>query len=140
MLSRRRHDLGDSGTGTGDHLEVRRPARSVLPYRPAAHRRSYPYVLTQVASLDAFGEPLTIDYPAYTAGQVMLESADRLVAEETEPALQQYLLLMGALRALTPTLAVAFELRTANLIAMLDPSNDRAEVRERLGLQKGDEP
>jgi hypothetical protein len=40
----------------------------------------------------------------------------------------------------TPTLAVAFELRTANLIAMLDTSNDRAEVRERLGLQKGDEP
>jgi hypothetical protein len=40
----------------------------------------------------------------------------------------------------TPTLAVAFDLRTANLIAMLDSSNDRAEVRERLGLQKGDEP
>jgi hypothetical protein len=40
----------------------------------------------------------------------------------------------------TPTLAVAFELRTANLIAMLDTSNDRAEVREQLGLQKGDEP
>jgi hypothetical protein len=37
-------------------------------------------------------------------------------------------------------LAVAFELRTAKLIAMLDTSNDRAEVRERLGLQKGDEP
>ena len=40
----------------------------------------------------------------------------------------------------TPTLAAAFQLRTANLIAMLDPSNGRAEVRERLGLQKGDEP
>jgi hypothetical protein len=37
-------------------------------------------------------------------------------------------------------LAVAFELRTANLIAMLDTSNDRAEVREQLRLQKGDEP
>jgi hypothetical protein len=35
----------------------------------------------------------------------------------------------------TPTLAVAFELRTANSIAMLDTSNDRAEVCERLGLQ-----
>ena len=40
----------------------------------------------------------------------------------------------------TPTLAAAFQLRTANSIAMLDTSNDRAEVRERLGLQKGDEP
>jgi DNA repair protein RecO (recombination protein O) len=57
-------------------------------------------VVTQVESLDAFGEPLTSDYPAYTAGQVMLETADRLVVEEGEPALQQYLLLVGALRVL----------------------------------------
>jgi DNA repair protein RecO (recombination protein O) len=57
-------------------------------------------VITQVESLDAFGEPLTENYPAYTAGQVMLETADRLVVEESEPAVQQYLLLVGALRAL----------------------------------------
>ena len=57
-------------------------------------------VVTQVESLDAFGEPLTEDYPAYTAGEVMLETADRLVVEEREPALQQYLLLVAALRAL----------------------------------------
>ena len=57
-------------------------------------------VVTQVESLDAFGEPLTGDYPAYTAGQVMLETADRLVVEEGEPAVQQYLLLVGALRVL----------------------------------------
>jgi DNA repair protein RecO (recombination protein O) len=57
-------------------------------------------VVTQVESLDAFGEPLTDDYRAYTAGQVMLETADRLVAEEGEPALQQYLLLVAALRVL----------------------------------------
>ena len=37
---------------------------------------------------------------AYTAGQVMLETADRLVVEEGEPAVQQYLLLVGALGAL----------------------------------------
>ena len=57
-------------------------------------------IITQVESLDAFGEPLTDDYRGYTAGQVMLETADRLVVEESEPALQQYLLLVGALRAL----------------------------------------
>jgi DNA repair protein RecO (recombination protein O) len=57
-------------------------------------------VVTQVESLDAFGEPLTGNYPAYTAGQVMLETADRLVVEENEPAVQQYLLLVGALRVL----------------------------------------
>lgn len=57
-------------------------------------------VITQAESLHAFGEPLTEDYPAYTAGQVMLETADRLVVEEGEPALQQFLLLVGALRVL----------------------------------------
>jgi len=57
-------------------------------------------VVTQVESLDAFGEPLTENYPAYTAGQVMLETADRLVVEEREPAVQQYLLLVAALRVL----------------------------------------
>ena len=57
-------------------------------------------IVTQVESLDAFGEPLVADYPAYTAGQVMLETADRLVVEEGEPAVQQYLLLVGALKVL----------------------------------------
>lgn len=57
-------------------------------------------VVVQVESLDAFGPALTEDYPTYTAGQVMLETADRLVVEEGEPSLQQYLLLVGALRVL----------------------------------------
>ncbi len=57
-------------------------------------------VVVQAESLDAFGEPLTADYRAYTAGQAMLETADRLVSEESEPAVQQFLLLVGALRAL----------------------------------------
>jgi len=58
-------------------------------------------VVTQAVTLHAFTEPLGSDYPAYTTGQVMLETADRLVAEEGEPALQQYQLLLGALNALT---------------------------------------
>jgi len=57
-------------------------------------------VVTQVESLHAFGEPLTSDYPGYTAGQAMLETADRLVPEVGEPAVQQYQLLVGALKAL----------------------------------------
>jgi len=56
-------------------------------------------VVTQAVTLHAFTEPLGSDYPAYTTGQVMLETADRLVAEEGEPALQQYQLLLGALNA-----------------------------------------
>jgi DNA repair protein RecO (recombination protein O) len=37
----------------------------------------------------------------YTAASVMLETSERLVAEEREPSVQQYLLLVGALRAIT---------------------------------------
>ncbi len=58
-------------------------------------------VVTQAVTLHSFAEPLGSDYPAYTTGQVILETADRLVAEEREPALQQFLLLVGALNALT---------------------------------------
>lgn len=57
-------------------------------------------IVAQVESLDAFGEPLVRDFPRYTAGQVMLETADRLVVEERQPAIQQFLLLVGALRVL----------------------------------------
>lgn len=57
-------------------------------------------VIIQVEALDAFGDRLGHDYPAYTAGQVILETADRLVVEEGEPAVQQYQLLVGALRVL----------------------------------------
>ena len=57
-------------------------------------------VVAQVESLHAYGEPLSHDYERYTVGQVILETADRLVPEEGEPALQQYRLLVGALRVL----------------------------------------
>ena len=57
-------------------------------------------VVIQVEGLDAFGDRLGHDYPAYTAGQVMLETADRLVVEEGEPSVQQYQLLVAALRVL----------------------------------------
>lgn len=57
-------------------------------------------VVTQVESLHSYGEPLAVDYQRWTSGQVMLETADRLVAEEGEPSLQHYRLLIGALRVL----------------------------------------
>lgn len=43
---------------------------------------------------------LGADYLRFTAAEVLVETADRLVAEEGSPALQQYRLLLGALRAL----------------------------------------
>ena len=55
--------------------------------------------VTQAESLASYGEQIARDYRAYTAAATVLETADRL-SEEHEPALQQYLLLHGALAAL----------------------------------------
>jgi len=60
-------------------------------------------VVTEAVSLDAFGATLAGDYRRYTAGTAMLEAAERLTAEEREPSLRLYLLLVSALRALTDT-------------------------------------
>jgi DNA repair protein RecO (recombination protein O) len=56
--------------------------------------------ITQAETLDLFHAGIGLDYDRYTAGTVMLETAERLATEEREPAVQQYLLLVGALRAL----------------------------------------
>ena len=58
-------------------------------------------VITQAETLTPFHSRLGMDYERYTAGTVMLETADRLVYEEKQPALQQFLLLVGGLRVLT---------------------------------------
>ncbi|MBP2474080.1 DNA repair protein RecO (recombination protein O) [Crossiella equi] len=57
-------------------------------------------VITQVQTVDAFGVGIVDDYGRYTAGCAVLETADRLTAEENAPALRLYLLVVGALRAL----------------------------------------
>ena len=57
-------------------------------------------IFTSVVSRDLFGKDFMDDYARYTAAEVMVEIADKLVDEEGEPALQQYLLLVGGLRAL----------------------------------------
>jgi DNA repair protein RecO (recombination protein O) len=58
-------------------------------------------VVTQAESIAAYGEGIVGDYARYTTGTVLLETADRLVVEEKEPATQQHLLLAGALRVLS---------------------------------------
>ena len=58
-------------------------------------------VVTQAETLTPFHSRIGLDYDRYTAGTAMLETAERVVTEEKEPALQQYLLLVGGLRALT---------------------------------------
>jgi DNA repair protein RecO (recombination protein O) len=60
-------------------------------------------IVTQAETIEPFASGLGKDYERYTAGTVMLETADRLVTEEGQPAVQQFLLLVGGLRAMTAT-------------------------------------
>ena len=57
-------------------------------------------IITQAEVVRPYGEPLAGDYPRYTAGVAMLETAERFTPVEKEPALRQLLLLIGGLRAL----------------------------------------
>jgi DNA repair protein RecO (recombination protein O) len=93
-----------------------------------AHGRTLD-IVTQVETLSPFGEAIAADYARYTAGTAMLETAERLVAEEKEPAVQQYLLLVGALRALAdrvrdPSLALDSFLLRSLAIAGYAPTFD----------------
>jgi DNA repair protein RecO (recombination protein O) len=56
--------------------------------------------VTQVETLASYGATLVHDYARYTAGQAMLETAERMTPEEGQPSVQQYLLLVAGLRAL----------------------------------------
>ena len=86
-------------------------------------------VVTQAETIEPYGERIATDYRRYTAGTALLETAERLTAEEREPSLRLYLLLTGALRALSegahaPTLVLdAFILR-ALAIAGYEPVLD----------------
>jgi DNA repair protein RecO (recombination protein O) len=83
-------------------------------------------VVTQAVTLDTYAASISRDYPRFTVGTAMLETAERLV-DEREPATQQYLLLSGALRALadgrhSPDLLLdAYQLR-AMAVAGFAPS------------------
>ena len=85
-------------------------------------------IVTQADSLMAYGEQIVRDYARYTAGTAVLETAERLTAEEREPALRLFLLVIGALRALSerdPSLVLdAFLLRAMSVsgyaLALLD--------------------
>ncbi|MGD8214591.1 DNA repair protein RecO [Aestuariimicrobium sp. Y1814] len=96
-------------------------------------------IITQAVQLHAWAAPLSGDYELFTAGQVLLETADKLVPVEKEPALQQYLLLAGAVRTLagdpdggrTPTMVLHSYLLRAQAIAGYAPVLDscaRCEV------------
>ncbi|CAM3701140.1 DNA repair protein RecO [Occultella aeris] len=57
-------------------------------------------VVTQVDTLAPHGRAISGDYGLFTTATAMVETAERLTEIEREPATQQYLLLVGALRSL----------------------------------------
>lgn len=75
--------------------------------------------ITQAVTVDPFGSRITTDYDCYTNASVMLETAQRLVAEEREPSVQQYLLLVGALRAITSGERLPGDVRDSFLLRSL---------------------
>ena len=102
------------------------------------------HVVTQVESLSTWGASsgrslgavIGSDYRAYTAGTAMLEAADRLAGEDFEPAVQQYLLLVGGLRVLAagerePSLVLdAFLLRSLSVAGYAPSFDDCARCGE----------
>jgi DNA repair protein RecO (recombination protein O) len=56
--------------------------------------------VTQADTVGPYGLQITSDYPRYTAAAAMLETAERMTEVEREPAVQQFVLLAGALRTL----------------------------------------
>jgi DNA repair protein RecO (recombination protein O) len=56
--------------------------------------------VTQAVSIKNFGDVLSLDYQRWTVASAILEAAERFTSQEHEPALQQYLLVVGSLKAL----------------------------------------
>lgn len=63
------------------------------------HNHSALQTVGQVETISAFGSVATSDYAIWSVGQAMAETAEKIVGEE--PAYQQFVLLVGGLRALT---------------------------------------
>jgi DNA repair protein RecO (recombination protein O) len=90
-------------------------------------------IVTQVETLAPFGERIATDYARYTAGTAILETSERMTAEEREPSIRLYLLVVGALRSLadgehTTTLVLdAFILRAMS-IAGYEPALEACAV------------
>jgi DNA repair protein RecO (recombination protein O) len=56
--------------------------------------------VTQVESIFNYGEALTDDYSRWTIAGAIMEAAERFTSHEHEPALQEFKLVTGAMRAL----------------------------------------
>jgi len=57
--------------------------------------------ITQAEAIENYGDVLSSDYQNWTVASAILEAAERFTMAEHEPALQQYLLVVGSLKALS---------------------------------------
>jgi DNA repair protein RecO (recombination protein O) len=57
--------------------------------------------VTQVEAIMNYGEALTDDYQRWTIASAILETAERFTSQEHEPALQEFQLVVGAMKALS---------------------------------------
>ena len=99
---------------TKDHGRIKAVAKGVrrTKYRFGARLETASYVdlqlytgrtfdtITQVVGIENYGDVLSSDYQSWTVASAILEAAERFTQAEHEPALQQYLLVSGSLKAL----------------------------------------
>ena len=88
-------------------------------------------IITQAEVIRAYGAPLVADYPRYTAGVAMLETAEKLTPVEKEPAIRQFLLLIGGLRALGDAVDASVPDDSAESIdsrALDDPAEEQSPL------------
>jgi len=151
----RTHKLGESDRIitllTRHHGRVRAVARGVRKTSSRWGSRLEPFThvdlqlaegrsldnITQAETITPFSGGMGLHYDRYTSGTVMLETADRLVAEEKQPSLQQFLLLVGGLRAMvagdhTPSAVLDSYLLRSLAVAGYAPSFDHCA---RCGLE-----
>ncbi|MGC5629114.1 DNA repair protein RecO [Georgenia sp. Z1344] len=65
------------------------------------HRGRNLDTVTQVETIAPYGRSLATDYSLFTSATVMVETANQLTEAEEVPAPQQYILLIGALHAMS---------------------------------------
>lgn len=115
----RTHKLGEADRIvtllTKHHGKVRAVAKGVRRTSSRIGARMEPFMLadvqlfegrnldivSQVEMREPYARRIAEDYQLFTAATAMVETADKLVDHEREPALQQYRLLHGALGALS---------------------------------------
>lgn len=99
---------------TKEHGKVRAVAKGVRRVKSRFGGRLEPFmridlliaegrsldVVSQAASIGTYAAEICIDFEAYSAANVIVETADKLVSTEHERARDQYLLAIGALNAL----------------------------------------